>query len=276
MASGLTVTGSNVTIRGLDIGGFSPGAGILISGTGATGNVIENNDIGTDPTGSLALPNEYGIQIVGGASDNLVGGSTSSAGNVIAFNIGVGVVVEGDNSTGDQITGNEIFGNENVSALQFDGSSYVSLPNGLIGALGQSQTLEASFETSSGGVIFGYQSASPENYPYGGDVPSLYVGTDGKLYGGSYDSDTGSIVQVTSSEPVNDGLWHTVALSSTSPHKQSPFTWTGSYWDRSQGRHGTIPTALTRSGPDIPTTGRQHPADGMASMVRSPTSPFGV
>ena len=77
--------------------------------------MIENNDIGTDPTGALALPNAFGIQIVGGASDNLVGGSTSAAGNVIAFNIGAGVDVEGDNSTGNQITGNEIFGNDNVS-----------------------------------------------------------------------------------------------------------------------------------------------------------------
>ena len=85
---------------------------------------------------------------MGGASDNLAGGSTSAAGNVIAFNIGAGVDVEGDNSTGNEITGNEIFGNDKVSALQFDGSSYVSLPNGLVDGSGQSQTLEASFETT--------------------------------------------------------------------------------------------------------------------------------
>ena len=35
---GLTITGSNVTVRGLDINGYSQGAGILITGAGATGN----------------------------------------------------------------------------------------------------------------------------------------------------------------------------------------------------------------------------------------------
>ena len=34
-ADGLTITGSDVTVRGLDITSFSQGAGILISGTGA-------------------------------------------------------------------------------------------------------------------------------------------------------------------------------------------------------------------------------------------------
>ena len=83
---GLTITGSGVTVRGLDIGGFSHGAGILISGTSATGNVIAANDIGTDPTGTQALPNEFGVQILAGASDNVVGGTDAAAGNLIAFN----------------------------------------------------------------------------------------------------------------------------------------------------------------------------------------------
>ena len=74
--AGLTITGSDVTIRGLAVGGFSGGAGVLISGAGATGNVIQANDLGTDPTGTLALPNAYGVQIMGGASNNLVGGTS--------------------------------------------------------------------------------------------------------------------------------------------------------------------------------------------------------
>ena len=46
---GLTITGSDVTVRGLDINSFAIGAGILITGSTATGNTIEANDIGTDP-----------------------------------------------------------------------------------------------------------------------------------------------------------------------------------------------------------------------------------
>src|SRR5206468_844501 len=45
-----------------------------------------------------------------------------------------------------------------------------------------------------------------------GWVPVLYVGTDGKLYAGSYDVASFSTFQVTSQAPVNDGQWHNVAL----------------------------------------------------------------
>ena len=137
LASGLTITGPNVTIRGLDINGFTSGAGVLISGSSATGNVIESNDIGTDPTGSQGLPNDFGVELIAGASNNLVGGSTAAAGNLIAFNAGQGVVVAGTATTGNQITSNQIFANDDRVGLQFDGSSYVSLPDALIGGLGR-------------------------------------------------------------------------------------------------------------------------------------------
>ena len=70
---GLTITGSGVTVRGLDIDGFSQGAGIRLTGTGATGDWIYGNFLGTDPTGTQAEANDYGVEIDGGASDNLIG-----------------------------------------------------------------------------------------------------------------------------------------------------------------------------------------------------------
>ena len=75
-ADGLAIMSSGTMIRGLDINSFTLGAGILITGSEATGNTIEANEIGTDPTGSQALPNYYGVQILDGASDNLVGGTS--------------------------------------------------------------------------------------------------------------------------------------------------------------------------------------------------------
>ena len=207
LASGLTITGSDITIRGLDINGFLSGAGILISGSTATGNVIESNDIGTDPTGSQGLPNDFGVELIAGASDNLVGGSTAAAGNMIAFNTGQGVVVEGSTTTGNQITANQIFANDDRTGLQFDGSSYVSLPAGLIGGLGPEETIEASFRTTSGGVILSSESAAPGVYPYYGFNAILYVGTDGKLYG-----TTDEEYLINSDVVVNDGAWHSVAL----------------------------------------------------------------
>ncbi len=206
-ADGLTILCAGVTVRALDISDFASGAGIVITGYGAFGNTIENNVIGTDPTGSLALPNEFGVQILAGASDNLVGGPAAAAGNVIAFNTGPGVDVEGNSTLGNQITANRMFSNDDTGALQFNGVNYATLPNGLVNGSYQDETIEASFETSSGGVILGYQQGSPGSYLYySGSIPLLYVGTDGKLYGGTYG------FQVTSNSPVNDGRWHTVAL----------------------------------------------------------------
>ena len=108
---GLTITGPGVTVRGLDVNSFSQGAGILISGTGAAGNVIADDDVGTDPSGSQALPNYFGIRLLGGAHANLVGGSTAASGDLIAGNFGPGVSVEGDTSVGNQITADRIFAN---------------------------------------------------------------------------------------------------------------------------------------------------------------------
>ncbi len=217
IAVGLTITSSGVTVRGLGINGFAQGAGILISGANATGNTIEANDIGTDPTGLAAIPNAFGVQISGGASENLVGGATAALGNLIAFNFGPGVDVLGEFTVDNQITADRIFANDAsptpspAGSLDFDGSTYVTLPNGLIDGSEPSETLEAWFQTTGGGVILGYQSSNAEGSP-SGYVPALYVGTDGKLYGGSYDTTLGAIEQVTSNAPVNDGQWHNAAL----------------------------------------------------------------
>src|SRR6185312_14842566 len=122
---------------------------------------------------------------------------------------------EGDSSLGNRITSNRIFADGDSGDLKFNGYSYVGLPQGLIDSSGQSETLEARFQTTGGGVILGYQSVSPSsqgNFP-NGSVPVLYVGTDGKLYGGSYDAASSSPFQVTSNAPVNDGQWHNVALA---------------------------------------------------------------
>jgi hypothetical protein len=106
-ASGLSITGSNVTIRGLDIIDFSSGSGILISGASAIGNAIYGNFLGIDPTGREAAPNLYGIQIASGASSNLIGGATSTARNVISGNINDGVVI-GAGTSGNVVAGNFI------------------------------------------------------------------------------------------------------------------------------------------------------------------------
>jgi len=53
VADGLFIQGAKATVRGLAIGGF-PGNGLLVI---KSQMLIEHNDIGTDPTGSVPVPN---------------------------------------------------------------------------------------------------------------------------------------------------------------------------------------------------------------------------
>lgn len=63
--------------------------GIEIYAPTATGNVIFKNDIGTDATGSYAIPNSDGIDIGNGAYGNTIGGAFG--GNLISGNSGAGI-----------------------------------------------------------------------------------------------------------------------------------------------------------------------------------------
>jgi parallel beta-helix repeat protein len=102
------------------IGGTAAGARNIISGnaftgiridSGATGNQVQGNAIGTDAGGTLNLGNHNdGIHIVG-AANNAIGGTAAGAGNTIAFNGAAGVSVDGATATGNSILGDLLFAN---------------------------------------------------------------------------------------------------------------------------------------------------------------------
>jgi hypothetical protein len=84
--------------------------GSTVTGATASNNVIQGNDIGTDITGQAPLANEVKGVIVGvNASGNLIGGSSTAAGNIIAFSPDVGVLV--DSGFFNSILTNSIFSN---------------------------------------------------------------------------------------------------------------------------------------------------------------------
>jgi titin len=73
--------------------------------------------IGTDVTGTQALGNSSGITdttaysgiaVLGGAHDNLIGGTGAGAGNLISGNISHGVGISGSGTTGNRVQGNFI------------------------------------------------------------------------------------------------------------------------------------------------------------------------
>ncbi len=113
---------------GVTIGGTAKGARNVISGNSGSGvylegsdNVVQNNLIGTDITGTVRLGNgSDGVTISSfysfyPAAGNTVGGTASGTGNVIAYNGGAGVTVLDPNNTGlnvgNAILSNQIFGN---------------------------------------------------------------------------------------------------------------------------------------------------------------------
>jgi hypothetical protein len=72
-------------------------------------NAIQGNLIGTDATGTEALPNTAeGIWVGPGAIDNLIGGSTEEARNVISGNALFGISIDGSGTNGNLVIGNYI------------------------------------------------------------------------------------------------------------------------------------------------------------------------
>ena len=83
--------------------------GVLINGTGTSGNLVHGNFIGTNNSGSALGNGGDGVLIDGGARANTIGGTASGQGNTIAFNLGGGVLLSGEMTFGDPLFGNLIF-----------------------------------------------------------------------------------------------------------------------------------------------------------------------
>ncbi len=98
------------------------GIGVMIRDTGTTGNVVEGNYIGTDPSGNDFIPNNVGVVIALGAFGNVIGGLEAGAGNVISGNAsgdgsdGGGVEIVGIGTSGNLVQGNCIGTNPDGSA----------------------------------------------------------------------------------------------------------------------------------------------------------------
>ena len=100
-ASGLTITASDSTVRGLAIHSFDR-SGIHLSG--GQNNQIEANYLGT--TGTVAHGNQIGI-LVEGSTLNVIGGNEPGDGNLISGNE-VGVYIYGAGTSENRIAGNLI------------------------------------------------------------------------------------------------------------------------------------------------------------------------
>ena len=110
--SGLVITAGNSTVRGLAIGRFFSSGIVLRS---CNNNTIQGNYIGIDATGTQQRQNNIGI-LLSISSNNVIGGTTAAARNVISGNIkgieifGSGNVIQG-NFIGTNAAGTAAIGN---------------------------------------------------------------------------------------------------------------------------------------------------------------------
>jgi parallel beta-helix repeat protein len=99
--------------------------GVALWNVGTSFNVVQNNYIGTDGSGSNAVPNgQYGVLIGGGASYNTIGGTTAALGNLISGNGYSGVLITDSDTMRNTLWGNYIGTNATATA---------ALPNGQAG-----------------------------------------------------------------------------------------------------------------------------------------------
>ncbi len=161
---GITILGG---AGGNSIGGNAAGAGNVISGNGDRGitiqglgsddNRILGNTVGADATGTKAVANSGdGIVIMAGASNNVVGGDTPGARNLISGNSDgndetdeAGIYLQDADTAGNRILGNYI---------GTDGTGTGSLGNGDVGivlALGAHDTIIGGETPGAANVISG-------------------------------------------------------------------------------------------------------------------------
>ncbi len=103
------IGGANLGKRNLISGNHA--GGLTIGGIGSSGNMVQGNFIGTDATGTSPLPNgasAWGVFIFGGATDNVIGGSSPGEANVISGNDYAGIEINGPDTKRNVIRGNYV------------------------------------------------------------------------------------------------------------------------------------------------------------------------
>ena len=171
--AGLRIESADNTIRGLVINRFIM-QGILIYGSEASGNIIAGNYIGTDATGASGLGSQgIGIQIVEGAHDNTIGGTTCQERNVISGNDQNGLEIRAAYN-------NLVIGNY----IGTDASGMVALGNDWSGVSmnsGAQGNVIGGTASGEGNVISGNNSRGVYIYASGtvsNTVSGNYIGTD--------------------------------------------------------------------------------------------------
>jgi hypothetical protein len=138
------------------IGGTDPGDRNIISGNTGVGitirgsaNIVQGNYIGTDASGTAAIPNGMeGIWIAPDAQDNIIGGSSPQERNVISGNDLFALNISGPGATGNVVKGNYI-------GVDATGSAALANGHGLVISDGPQNNIIGGSAPGEGNVISG-------------------------------------------------------------------------------------------------------------------------
>jgi len=164
--SGLQIEADNCTIKGLVIREFDD-AGVLITGSGATGNHIEGNFIGTNRDGTSSRSNPIGVYVT--SESNMIGGTEPDERNLISGNAFEGVLISGPDATDNSVEGNYI-------GTTADGAE--ALGNGGLGGV-----VIQGPENTIGGRVSGAGNVISGNAGYGVFVSGFSNGDENRIEG---------------------------------------------------------------------------------------------
>ena len=152
-ADGLRIEADGVTVRGLIVNDFS-GVGIDMRGSA---NKVEGSFIGTNATGTTKAGNDVGVFVANG-QDNIVGGASPAARNVISGNDRDGVRLQGTAplfSIANKVQNNYLGTDKNGTASLGNGGAGVSVvqtPFNVIGG-GEAEANVIAFNAQEGVAI---------------------------------------------------------------------------------------------------------------------------
>ncbi|MCK4642480.1 S-layer family protein [bacterium] len=169
VTTGLHISSDNNVISGLVINNFG-GNGIFIDS--CNNNLIVNNYIGTDVTGTVDMGNSlHGVCITNGAQSNTIGGTITGTGNIISGNNQNGVYLSGSGTDNNVILGNFIGTNVTGTVDLGNSSSGVYIAN------------SASSNTI-GGIVAGAKNVISGNNDRG--IYMINSGTDNNVIIGNF------------------------------------------------------------------------------------------
>ena len=128
----ISIRAGGTTVRGLAIGRFTAALTAIFI-RDCNNNVIQGNHLGVDAAGTVARPNPRGI-LMFNSSNNLIGGTTAAARNVISGNTSEGMEIQGSNNV---IQGNFIGTNAaGTEAIQNSSGVSISVPSSINNVIG--------------------------------------------------------------------------------------------------------------------------------------------